>query len=544
MRLFGSVIGEREPIGQFNALVYDVSPVEGRGFNTMIDPFETEIKLVANPAMLENLRSHPMLAGAEQTDTLVTTYYDTTAARLRRGGAALRIRDSGSGREQTLKLTTPSRNSIQRREWNVAIAGDHPEPSGFPVKARGVLSRLLNGAPLERVAISRIERTTRRLHFGGSTIEIAFDRGTIEVGGREEAVYELEMELVEGQLADVIELALHLPLGRGLSWSVSSKAERCHLLAYDLQPTALNAQSVKLSSGMDAARGFQGIAWNCLGQLLANYPLVIASGDPEALHQSRVAIRRLRAACSLFGNVADDEEAPVLRAELKAVAKGLGPARDLHVMLGHAASAAKASDQDISELLTHLGAQRDHATHSAQLLLAGGSFQRLLFQLAWWIDGGEWLARKVETGGNHPLAPYATRALSKRRRKLRHLGGRLSDMSDADRHRLRIVVKKLRYAGEFFAPLYGGHNIAKHRRPFVKALGRLQDSLGELNDSAVAAMGRNAQFADLEPITAARLAAHLEELLTDQGKSPRKQLKVADRLLAEVTGAQAWWKAS
>jgi triphosphatase len=508
----------------------------------MAQSIETEIKLAASPAMLERLRAHPKLAGAEQTDTLVSTYYDTSDARLRRGGAALRVRDSGKGREQTLKLTLPGGPSVQRREWNIEAADDRPSPSGFPVRPRRALVRLLEGALLEPVATNRIERTTRRLHFGGSTIEIAFDLGTIEVGGREEAVYELEMEMVEGRLTDVIALALHLPLGPDLRWSVSSKAERCHQLAHDLQPEAVNAQSVKLTSGMDAARGFQVIAWNCLGHLLANYPLVIESGDPEALHQSRVAIRRLRAACRLFGNLADDENAPVLSAELKAVAKGLGPARDLDVLIGHAVSAAKASDQDFSELLTHLGARRDRATQSAQALLAGGSFQRLLFQFADWIEGGEWLARQAETEGNPSLLPFATHALSRRLKKMQRLPDPLSDMSDAARHRLRIDAKKLRYGAEFLASLYRGQNTTKHRQAFVKALERLQDSLGELNDMIVAAKGPNALFEDLEPITAARLEAQLDELLTEHGKSRRKLLKVADRSLVRVAGAGAWWK--
>jgi inorganic triphosphatase YgiF len=508
----------------------------------MMDVLETEIKLLATPDMLEHLRSHPMLAGAEQTGIRVTAYYDSIDSRLRRGGAALRIRKSAKDREQTLKLNSPFGSPVQRQEWNVAIAGDQPEPSGFPVKAREVLFRLLDGAVPERFATSHIERTSRRLHIAGSAIEVSFDLGTIEAGNRVEAVCELEIELVDGQLGGIMGLALHLPLGPELNWSITSKAERCYLLAHDLLPAACEAQPVTVSPDMPVASAFQAIAWNCLGHLLANYPLVTASGDPEAVHQSRVAIRRLRAACGLFGNVAVDEDAPVLRAELKAAAKGLGAARDLHVLLGHAISAAKASNRDHGELLAHLCAQRDQATHSAQLLLAGGPFQRLLFQYGQWIDGGEWLARITETGVDQPLAPFAVRALSKRRRKLRHLVGPLADMSDAARHRLRIEAKKLRYAAEFFAPLYAGHDTARHRRPFVKALTRLQDSLGELNDRNIAAKGRNALFADLEPITAARLATQLEELLADQGKSRHKLLKVADRSLAKVTGAPAWWK--
>ena len=508
----------------------------------MVCPIETEIKLAATPGMLGKLRSHPMLAGAEQTDTLVTTYYDTTSARLRRGGAALRIRDSRKGREQTLKLTLPGGTSVQRGEWNAAAASDLPEPSAFPVKPRTALVRLLGGAPVEPVAISRIERTTRRLHFGGSSIEIAFDQGTIEVGGREKAIYKFEIELLEGDLCDVIALALRLPLGLDLRWAVSSKAERCHLLAYDLQPAAVRAGPVKLSTNMDAARGFQAISWNCLGQLLANYPLVVASGDAEAVHQSRVAIRRLRAAWSLFRDVADDDVAPVLRAEFKAVANALGPARDLHVLIDRVSSAARASDQDAGELLAHLGARLDKATRSAQKLLAGGSFQRLLFQFAGWIEGGKWLNSNEKTGGCQPLVPFAARALSRRQRKMRRLCDPLSEMSDAARHQLRIDAKKLRYAAEFFATLYRGRKPTKQRQAFVNALGRLQEGLGELNDMIVATKARETLFEGLEPIAAARLAAQLDELLADHEKSRGKLLKAADRSLARVAGATAWWK--
>ena len=508
----------------------------------MVQPVETEIKLIASPAMLEQLRAHPKLAGADQSVSLVTTYFDTTSGRLRRGGAALRIRDGAKGREQTLKLVSPGGSSVRRGEWNVAATSDLPEPCGFPVKARTALVRLLDGAPLEPVATTRIVRTTRRLHYGGSAIEIAFDLGTIQVGGRKTGVCELEMELVEGQFADIAALALQLPLGPELSWSVSSKAERCHALAFDLPPAAAHARPVKLSPGMNVAKGFQAIAWNCLDQLLANYPQVIASGDPESLHQSRVAIRRLRAACSLFGDVVDDEAAPVLRAELKAVAKGLGPARDLQALLGQIASAARSGNHAPGELQAHLGARRDAAMQSAQALLAAGPFQRLLFELAGWIENGEWLARNGETGGDQPLVPFAARVLSRRRRKLRRHDS-LANMPDTTRHRLRIDAKKLRYAGEFFTSLFRDKASVKHRQAFAKTLERLQDSLGELNDLAVASSGRKALFEGLEPITAARLAAQFGGLLDVRVKSHRKLLKAAQRSVTKVADAPTWWKA-
>lgn len=508
----------------------------------MVQPVEVEIKLAASPVMLEKLRMHPQLAGEDKAATLVTTYFDTIGQKLRRGGAALRIREGGESREQTLKLASPHGATVRRNEWNVAMAGDLPEPSDFPGKARSALTRLLDGEALAPVATTRIERTVRRLSFGGSAIEIAFDVGTIQANGREEDVCELELELVDGDLADVLALALLLPLGPELTWSASSKGDRSYALAYDLRPKAEHARPVTLYPAMDVAQGFHAIAWNCLGQLLANYPVVIASGDPEALHQTRVAVRRLRAAGSLFKSIARDDVGSVLRAELKAAASGLGPARDLHVLYERVAMAAKTGEHDLSEMLTHLAAQRERAVASAQAMLATEAFQRLLFEVAAWVEAGDWSGHKGATGANRPLVPFAAEALSRRRRKLRRARDRLADLPDPDRHRLRIDVKKLRYASGFFASLFANRARTKKRLAFTKELARLQDRLGELNDMVAAAAGREALFADLELITAARQAAQLDGILDDQGKSRRKLLKAATRSLHELVGAPAWWK--
>lgn len=510
----------------------------------MSHPVEIEVKLSASPAMLEKLQRHRLLVGESRKSALVTTYFDTRDVRLRRAGAALRIRDDGTSREQTLKLVLSHGTIVRRQEWNAQAQGALPQPAGFPEKARSALIRLLEDEPLEPVGITRIQRTTRRLQYGGSVIEIAFDAGSIEAGMRTEPVCELELELVEGNLADIIALALALPLGADLRWSVRSKAERCQALAYNLPFAAAHARPVKLVPAMDAAQGFQAIAWNCLEQLLANYPLVIASGDPEALHQGRVAIRRLRAARSLFGDIARDKAAPVLFAELKAAASALGPARDLHVLVERIAASAQDSDDDVSELLAHLSAQRDKALASAQALLATEPFQRLLFELATWIEAGEWLQRKAETGGDQPLLPFAAHVLSRRQRKLRRVGDRMVDLSAGDRHRLRIQAKKLRYAAAFFATLFSDKTAAKHQAVFAKALERLQDSLGELNDMAVATAGRDELFASVDVITAAGLAGQLEGLLAADEKSRRRLLRTAEKALAKIVDSPRWWQAS
>ena len=66
----------------------------------------------------------------------------------------------------------------------------------------------------------------------------------------------------------------------------------------------------------------------------------------------------------------------------------------------------------------------------------------------------------------------------KKAKKLRELDAR-------QRHKLRIAVKKLRYAGEFFGCLFPGHKAKKRLSAFQGSLEDLQDHLGALNDIQV-----------------------------------------------------------
>ena len=68
------------------------------------------------------------------------------------------------------------------------------------------------------------------------------------------------------------------------------------------------------------------------------------------------------------------------------------------------------------------------------------------------------------------------------RRKLRKRARRIDWHDPARRHAVRIALKRLRYDCDFFAACFAQRAV----RPFLARLGRLQDTLGELNDIAVA----------------------------------------------------------
>jgi CHAD domain-containing protein len=97
-----------------------------------------------------------------------------------------------------------------------------------------------------------------------------------------------------------------------------------------------------------------------------------------------------------------------------------------------------------------------------------------------WVSAGPWKGRGGKAEAS--LGTFAAQSLERLHRKsLRQ--ARDIDWSDASRrHRLRIRMKRLRYACEFFAASFAG----AAAQPYIKRLAALQDILGDLNDIAVA----------------------------------------------------------
>ena len=543
---------------------------------------ETEIKLATTPATLATLLADPRLAstdGTEIREHLVSTAFDTADSRRHAAGAALRIREKGregagpARREQTLKLIAPQSAAIHRHEWNVPLPPPPPPPlpgapghqparpatpdaALWPAAPRDALAALLGGAELRPLGATHVTRIRRRIHHGAATIDIMADLGEIATNGTlpRAPICELELELVEGDLADTLSLAATLPLGPDLLWLVAGKGARCRALARAEPLRASTAPPVALSPQMDVATAFHAIGWSCLNHLLANYPLVLAQNGgagassgglcPDAVHQSRVAIRRLRAAFSLFGKSVADAQAPSLRAGFKAAAAALAPARDAHVLLERLSAPPSDANTPGAEappatLLAHLAAARDDATTAAQRTLSSGEFQRLLVTFALWLERGAWRADATA-----PLGPEVHAIFHRRQRKVRRLAHG-SDLDDDEQlHSLRIEIKKLRYAIDFMTSALPTPAIQAKALRQERLLGKLQNVLGDLHDIALAASPAGplpATFAALSPADAAELcealATHTAALA---GQTP-DLLARAKKLLAHNAKSPHWW---
>jgi CHAD domain-containing protein len=266
------------------------------------------------------------------------------------------------------------------------------------------------------------------------------------------------------------ELGAMVPLRLG----VMTKSERGERLASRRNGRSMKAETVQLSPTMTAAEAFQAIAFGCVRHFRVNEALVIAARDVDALHQSRVALRRLRSAFSLFRPILRHHGTERFKTELRELAATLGEARNLDVLLRRRSEELNKTTR--RALVTLRGKAYDHAIAALRSPRADVLM----------IDLAEWLATaSFARGGDHdhadqPINAFSARVLNRFWKKVTRSGKHLLYLDDEDRHELRIAGKKLRYAGEFFACLYPGET----RDEFLAEIEKLQDQLGALNDLA------------------------------------------------------------
>jgi len=530
----------------------------GDGMRATETPREIELKLELDPRDLPALRRHPLLRPAfsakSGTRDLLSTYFDTPDQRLRQTGLTLRLRRSDGKLRQTLKSVGASNAGLfDRSEWETDVAGDALD---FKATANTPLTPLLAEkgvrkalAPVFTVAS---KRSTALVSGDGWGIEVTLDDGYVEAAGRKDAVCEVELELNAGSPGDLFRLARELASEVPLRLGIRTKADRGYALLAGEGAQVVKSIDPALSPTMTAGEAFQAIARSCLEQLIANEAALIQARKPGAVHQMRVALRRLRAAISVFRKVVGDAAGTQVSAELKWMASMLSDARDLDVFIDKEVAPIRAKrpkNKDAAQLSAHFARERDMAYDEALAALGSDRYRLMLIDTATWIETGDWLkkagaAGKAAAKAKHskrdaPVGEFAADELARRTKRVRKKGRRISRMEIEERHQLRISVKKLRYAAEFFSPVFAGLDAKTARRAgkFVQALELMQERLGDLNDAATSAsLSARLDRSDPGQLRAARLLEH-----DDFGRAA-EAMADARKAYAAFAKAKPFWK--
>jgi len=274
--------------------------------------------------------------------------------------------------------------------------------------------------------------------------------------------------------------------------------------------------------------------------------------DGTALHQMRVALRRLRAAMSLFSLITGDDRAVAIKTELRWLAQELGPARDLDTLILEVIKPMRDQHRNehgfvsISKMFTR---KRLKCYRRAQAAVQSARFSALVLDTAEWIEAGPWSTSEdalKRARREMPIELFAADLLSNRCKRIRRRGRRLNDLDPEQLHRLRIQVKKARYATDFFSSVYHGKKSAKQSKKIRSSLMQLQNSLGGLNDIAT----HKALFSEIITSRAKGLTEEQSRhrafaaglIIGNQQAQIQKLRDRARKAYSRFDGAKAFWK--
>ncbi len=424
-----------------------------------------------------------MALGAAVTRRLETTYWDTPDFAFRDAGIALRVRTTDGG-APLLSLKADRGHALARDEVESSLETERPD-LGRLVEAGWSPRRSLIGRAddLLPVFASKVTRRAQRIAFRDGTVaELAFDHGELRTLGTEpitERVRELEIELVEGDVRRVYELAVAL-VGEfpDLRLLFASKAERAQRLVTGTPAPARHARKVALGAKMPAGMVAVEAAAEALAQLAANVEGARQGQHSAYVHQMRIGLRRYRIALSLARAAGLPQPSQALRSEVEAVWDLLGSMRDWDVFEQEIWPTIRPEAEALPEAGTlDATLARERAMRHAALRTAldGTRFQETLLVALWALENQREHALREPARRARSLA---RKVLRKRHKRVHRRAGKLTSLAPADRHRLRIDAKKLRYTAEFCGDLFPKPAVKR----YLRRLSAVQSTLGALHD--------------------------------------------------------------
>jgi CHAD domain-containing protein len=462
------------------------------------DNMEREVKFAASPSYaLPDLRD---IVGATERlpkQLLSTAYHDTPDLRLWRRGLTLRFRsgeEPGRGK-WTLKLPEQQAGrTLDRTElsWE-------GEQDTVPAETHRLLRGIVRRATLGPVV--HLESTRRRLLLrdrrGEALGEIDDDVVTVAGGARDGFRFrQIEFEFTGEPDPEVVDAVLKKIRRAGARLDHEQKFAKSLGLGAEASTPASKkkgcTQRPEVSIGAVAQHSIEG----ALDRLLEHdYRLRLAPSDPptEAVHQARVACRRLRSDLKTFSPLLDPIWLAHTTTELKWLGTVLGRVRDADV-LGRRLAGEKSDGpleaQGQRDLCAMVAEERRQYAAELAEVVEGPRYFSLLERLHAAAQGPPfYVQRKTRSTSGQPLrienparkalpplVEIQWKALRRRKRKAgRH-------PSDRQLHRIRIGAKQLRYAAEAAAPVMG-----KPARRMARRAEMVQTVLGDHHDAVAAA---------------------------------------------------------
>ena len=448
---------------------------------------ELELKFTGAPGAVAALPSSDFFAMAAPDggvwERLSSTYYDTPEGALATLGISLRMREEGADLVQAVKLRAGSALRRLEFEQQLECIPDFPLRTGDEAvdgPISGCNDRL---APIARTVV---DRWAAIITHKGATIELAVDLGRAESfdeTGRAFAapLAEVELELIAGERRGLFAFARLLADNTSLRLASGTKLDAALALS---KPDGRIAKSPKLAldNQMSAADALAMALASAAERMAFVQPYITDLRKPDGIHQMRVALRRLRAIERAFRPYLKTNEISHLVMQAKGFAKTLGAARDWDVFLEETLSDICAhSDAGAGMRVLKANAEKARAQcwADAVAVIESRAFTQFLLDVSEAGIISHW-RKKIRRPMSSALADFAPEALDRALKKVVKTAAKVAGSDHlADRHPLRIALKKLRYPVQMFGVLYP----KEARRDYMTTLSSLQDAFGVVNDA-------------------------------------------------------------
>jgi len=433
-----------------------------------------------------------------------TVYVDTSDLRLAGWGCSLRHR---SGEGWTLKLAPTGDGLVLERPEL-----EFRDTSEVPVAALSIVASYVRGSVVRPAVTLQTVRSPYRLVDSDAKVLGVATVDDVAVRGRGGVrFHEAELEFSE-------------EAPPSLAKRVRKRMRKAGAGKLDPTPKYLRALGPRARRNPDIvlpvtghAKSLADLARDAIAtstvRLMQNDPMIRAGGDDEAVHQARVATRRLRSDLRTFGELVDPEWAGELLSELKWLGGLIGELRDTDVLRrrlqGRVAALPAASRASADRVLRALDARRRRARRALIVAMSEERYTAIVESL---LQASR--EPKFDPARSSRRVSAALGLLVEPVRKLRRPVARLRGRpSDEQLHDIRIRAKRVRYAAEAIAP-----GLGKRVTAIASAAADLQDVLGEHQDAVVAAQWLEARTARAD---AAELAV-LQRLIRSEHAAARK----------------------
>lgn len=495
---------------------------------------EVEAKFNLEPGAFSSLSTLNEVVGYSLGEARIVTdvdqYLDTVDYRILRAGYACRIRERNGRLIATLKSLSPAQTELHvREELETPLEPGAGDPSSWPTgPARELALRLTEGAPLETLFVIWQQRAVRKLAQADRQVaEWSLDQVETQAGGQSETHHELEVELkATGTTDDLNGITNALLKLEGVTPNPVSKFERAiNLLDLDrtlLKPNGAASKPGKAGPGVEPndtmAEAGRKILRFHFKRMKKNEAGARAGEDIEAVHDMRVATRRMRAALALFAPYYRPKTVKEWQQGLRQTTRALGGVRDLDVFLERAEQyrdkLTPTRQTELDPMFRHWQKRREQARAVMTHWLDSDNFEEFEQRFQTFVETPKAGIIKSEDNTIQPrlVRHIAPALIWEAYARVRAYEDILADAPIETWHALRIEGKRLRYTLEFFS-----EDLGPKAATLIATVTRMQDHLGNLNDADVDAQALTQFLAEYDgkdtelPAVRAYLSSRLAE---------------------------------